>query len=66
MSKMKSFAMGLMMGLVGHPLPQVEGKSYLFDPDTGLLVIGRDDGSLDYLFSEADFSLTVTEVQEYA
>lgn len=62
MSKMKSFAMGLMLGLVGHPLPQAEGKSYEFDWGTGLLVIARDDGSLDFAFSEEDFSLKVTEV----
>ena len=62
MSRMKSFAMGLMMGLVGHPLPEIPGQSHVFDGETGLLVIARDDGSLDYAFSEEDFSLTVTEV----
>ena len=62
MSKMKSFALGLMMGLVGHLLPQAEESSYVFDPETGLLVIARDDGSLDFSFSEQDFSLKVTEV----
>ena len=62
MSRMKSFTMGLLCGLVGHPLPQAEESSYVFDPETGLLVIARDDGSLDFAFSEEDFSLTVTEV----
>lgn len=62
MSRMKSFAMGLLCGLVGHPLPEAEEASHLFDPETGLLVVARDDGSLDYAFSEEDFSLEVREV----
>ena len=60
--RMKSFVKGLLMGLVGHPLPQVEWKSYQFDEESGLLVIGRDDGSLSYEFSDSDFSLKVSEV----
>ena len=62
MSRMKSFAMGLLCGLVGHPLPEAEGASHLFDGESGLLVVARDDGSLDYAFSEEDFSLEVREV----
>ena len=62
MSRMKSFTMGLLCGLVGHPLQEAEGESYLFDGETGFLVIARDDGSLEYTFSEEDFSLEVREV----
>lgn len=62
MSRMKSFTMGLLCGLVGHPLPEIPGQSHVFDGETGLLVIARDDGSLEYAFSEEDFSLEVREV----
>lgn len=56
----RSFLIGMAIGLLVHLLP--EGKSYLFNDDTGLLIINRDDGSLSYAFSESDFSLKVTEV----
>ncbi len=64
MSRMKSFAMGLMMGLEGHPLPRVAGEatSYFFDPGNGVLTIYQDDGSLSYNFSDESLHLTVSEV----
>lgn len=58
---MRSFVLGLLMGLFGNGL-QGENASHYFDSETGLLMINRDDGSLDYAFSDGDFSLVVTEV----
>ena len=61
--KMKSFVKGIILGLMGTPLPIPEAQEpYVFDPDTGYLVINRDDGSLMYNFNQQDFSLQVTEV----
>lgn len=62
-AKMKSFVKGIILGLVGTPLPLPTPQDpYVFDPDTGYLVINRDDGSLMYNFNQQDFSLQVTEV----
>lgn len=61
--EMRSLVTGLIAGLFGHGIYEAENDTnYAFNSDEGLLIINRDDGSLDYSFSETDFSLTVTEV----
>lgn len=61
--KMKCFVKGIILGMVGKSLPIPEAQEpYVFNPDTGHLVINRDDGSLNYNFNQQDFSLQVTEV----
>ena len=54
----KSFLIGFALGLFGYDIH----PDYVFDPETGLLSIYNDTGSLSYEFSENDFSLKVTEV----
>lgn len=62
--RMKSFVKGMLMGLVGHPLPDIPGEqaSYVFDQGSGTLTIYKDDGSLSYSFSDESLRLTVLEV----
>ena len=40
-------------------------KSHVFNPDTGTLVILKDDGSCSYSFYEDSFNLEVTEEVYY-
>lgn len=61
--KVKNFVLGVMLGLFGNGIGEPgEDANFVFHPQTGLLIVNRDDGSLSYAFSESDFSLKVTEV----
>lgn len=62
--RMKSFAEGIIMGLVGHTLADIPGgqASFVFDQGSGTLTIYKDDGSLSYSFSDESLRLTVLEV----
>lgn len=62
--RMRSFVKGMLMGLVGHPLPDIptDQASYVFDQGSGTLTIYKDDGSLSYSFSDESLRLTISEV----
>ena len=62
--RMRSFVKGLLIGLVGHPLPDIPGEqaSYVFDQGSGTLTIYKDDGSLSCSFSDESLRLTISEV----
>lgn len=57
-----SFKLGLAIGLRGEKLNlYTQPPAYVWDEETGELIINRDDGSLGFLFDQDAFHLTVTE-----
>lgn len=57
-----SFKLGLSLGLCGESIyAPVIGPAYIWDEESGSLVVNHDDGSLTYYFDQNTFELSVDE-----